>query len=233
MFRFNILSVFPSRTEGLGTITRMDARLPAPFANRACFSHMRLFLAIGLPSEVRAALEACQDQIRMRLTGVRCAWARPEDLHLTLLFLGDAPGQSAASIGEIAARVGRAADPFRVSIGGLGFFGSEDRGRYRFAIWAGLEGQTECAAVLAGSLHKELAAFEERPQGQRFVPHITLGRIKRADRSLRPVLQTTLQRVCLRAGRTWTVDEFQLIESIREAKGHTYRTVQSFDLRES
>ena len=50
---------------------------------------MRTFLGIGLPAGVREGIAAAIAQVRSLHAPV--AWTRPENLHITLHFLGDIP----------------------------------------------------------------------------------------------------------------------------------------------
>ncbi|MCH7551091.1 MAG: hypothetical protein IIA35_05245 [Proteobacteria bacterium] len=55
---------------------------------------MRLFVGIPLPDDVRARL----GELKGGLQGAR--WVRPENLHLSLRFIGDVPGGGEADIAE-------------------------------------------------------------------------------------------------------------------------------------
>ena len=73
-----------------------DPASPAPADERA-----RLFVALELPAEARAALAEWRSRELSELPGLRMV--RPEDLHATLCFLGSRP---AREIDEIAAACG-------------------------------------------------------------------------------------------------------------------------------
>lgn len=141
---------------------------------------VRAFVALELPAGLRSAIERLSAELRPRLAGLR--WVRPEGVHLTLRFLGDAsPSQVERlreSLGPAAARCPRT----EVAVGDLGLF--PERGSPR-VLWLGLElpepikalqAACEAAAVEAGF------PAEPRP----FRPHLTLGRWR--DRAPRPEL---------------------------------------------
>ena len=49
----------------------------------------RTFIAIELPSELRARIIQHIEHLRRELPDVRASWNREHNLHLTLKFLGD------------------------------------------------------------------------------------------------------------------------------------------------
>ena len=127
---------------------------------------MRLFVAIALPDEVRAAFSLLQGG----LPGAR--WVDPISLHLTLRFVGEVGRGEAADLD--AALSGIRAPAFELAFAGLGTFGSE---RAQRSVWAGtaanpalehLRDKVESAAVRAG--------FEA--ERRKFKPHVTLARLK-------------------------------------------------------
>jgi 2'-5' RNA ligase len=127
---------------------------------------MRCFVAIDLPDDLRQMLA----RLVAGIGGVRPT--PPQQLHLTLAFLGEVEEPTVALLGrELAAIAG---EPFTVPLRGCGCF--PDRRRPR-VLWAGLE-----PVPRLGRLYREVAAavgrcgitLEERS----FTPHITLARLK-------------------------------------------------------
>ena len=141
---------------------------------------MRAFVALDLHEELRRRLADLQSSLAPSFSSLR--WVRPEGIHLTLRFLGDA---SHEQIGHLAALLELAATATGVidaSVAGLGLF--PERGRPG-VLWLGisageplsqLQAACEAAAVEAGF------SLERRP----FHAHLTLGRWR--DRVPRPSL---------------------------------------------
>ena len=93
--------------------------------------HLRLFVAVDLPDDVRDALAAAVAPLRALLPNAR--WIPPESWHVTLKFLGSAP---AATVEEVASAVGDAVAEhavFRARLSGVGAFPSSERVR---VVWA-------------------------------------------------------------------------------------------------
>lgn len=130
----------------------------------------RLFVAVELPDTVRRALAELQKGV----PGVR--WTSPDSLHLTVRFLGETPLTQVPAIKAGLEKV--KAKSFSLQISGLGFFDK----RPQAVVWAGVAASAELA-VLKGQID---AALERHAglqiPGGRFSPHITLGRMKQADR---------------------------------------------------
>ena len=163
---------------------------------------MRLFIAIQLNDEMKAALTDVQDN--MRRQGVRGNFTKRENLHLTLAFIGEYPDQY--DIKEIIDRIDF--EPFTISLDGIGSFGS--------LWWAGLAGSEELKQ-LAKRLRRALADNGIPYDRKKFSPHITLIR-KPVSRSGRipPESITKLSPAAM------TVDHISLMRSVRGKNGMIY-----------
>jgi 2'-5' RNA ligase len=135
---------------------------------------LRLFLALDLPEAHRRELGQRAGRLRSRLPAAR--WVRPEELHLTLAFLGSVgPDRVAGLVGDVAPAFGRA-EPLELSVNGGGTF---PPGRPARVAWVGIQAgpgllalQREVTAAAFGSLDLE-------PEGKPFHPHVTLARPRR------------------------------------------------------
>jgi len=139
---------------------------------------MRVFLAVEIDETVRrsaarvsANLAAAIGQGRDRRT---VAWVAPQNLHITLQFLGEVDASLAQTVADhLAPPI--AVDPFDVAVAGLGTFPPAGLPR---VVWMGV---TDGAAPLS-ALYRELGrrldglGFPRDPRP--FHAHLTLGRIK-------------------------------------------------------
>ena len=146
---------------------------------------MRLFVAILLDDEVRAALARVQQQLARECSGVR--WVRQDQLHITAKFLGEVPDRDVAGVSKALEQAAMRLTPFEMTLKGCGCF--PPRGAVRI-VWAGIEEPS-------GSLLRTVEAVEEAlaelgfPRERRpFSPHITIGRVKQdtSGGSWRPVV---------------------------------------------
>ncbi len=127
---------------------------------------MRLFVAIALPEDLRARLSRIQQ-------GVPAArWVDPDNLHLTLRFIGEADGSEAQDLDAALAQV-RAAW-FAVTLAGVGRFG---QGRKSRALWVGVE-PAPGLDRLRRRVEQAVQAAGFAPERRKFKPHVTLARFK-------------------------------------------------------
>ena len=126
----------------------------------------RLFVAIDLPQSVGWRLGQL---VAEPPRGVRPV--RPDQLHLTLHFLGDVAEATRETLAESLAHVAR--EPFTITIRGTGVFPS--RGRPT-VLWAGMADSAPLAdlhAAVGAAIESSGLAIEGRP----YVPHVTLARL--------------------------------------------------------
>ena len=163
---------------------------------------MRLFVAINLNEEMKDALLDMQDTLRTY--GIRGRDTVPENMHLTLAFIGDYddPEYVKGVVDSIEIR------PFEISLKGVGAFGD--------LWWAGLENSAPLAAV-SRRLRRALAEAGIPFDRKKFSPHITI--IRRADGRLSDVPEEELAAI---GGVSMTVDHISLMRSDRGKHGLIY-----------
>jgi 2'-5' RNA ligase len=127
---------------------------------------MRLFVALSLPETLRSRLcGLCSG-----LPGAR--WVAPENLHLTLRFIGEVDGREAEDIDAAlsALRFPR----FPLTLSGVGEFGD---GRRLRSVWVGVE-SNELLERLQAKVEQAVQRAGQPPEKRRFKPHVTLARFK-------------------------------------------------------
>ncbi len=125
---------------------------------------IRLFVAISVPEILRQRLSGLRGQI----PGAR--WVRPENLHLTLRFLGDVDEDAADDLDAALSRI--TAPRLQVALSGVGHFAS--RGQVR-GLWAGVE-PNDALEHLQTKVEITVQRAGMAPIGRRFHPHVTLAR---------------------------------------------------------
>ena len=135
---------------------------------------MRLFIAIELPDEIKAGL--AEAQRRLRSSGVADAsWTRPEGIHLTLKFLGEAPDSKVPDLMNGLRQAAEGIGPFRLEVGGIGTFPNPKNAR---VVWVGLSGDLEKLSRLQAAVEETISEIGFERDERAFTPHLTLGRIK-------------------------------------------------------
>jgi 2'-5' RNA ligase len=184
---------------------------------------MRLFVAVFPPPEVvRAALDLAYS-LPDGPAASRLRWTPPENVHLTLKFLGDTETDTLPELSTaLAGACGRLA-PFDAQPSGLlGAFPSERRAS---VVWAGIgKGAGELTA-LAAAVEAALEPLGFPAESRAYRPHLTLVRVK--GRPLRLELPTVGEAASLPSFR---VESVRLMESRLGPGGASYREVESFPL---
>jgi 2'-5' RNA ligase len=128
---------------------------------------MRLFIAINFNNDTRSRLIALRDELHAN--SVSGNFSAPENLHLTLAFLGECDAGQTAAVKTI--MDGVAFKPFPVAVERVGRF-KRDGGDI---WWAGLCGSARLLELQRELTQKLLKAGFEL-DARKYSPHITLGR---------------------------------------------------------
>lgn len=125
---------------------------------------MRIFIAIRFTEAFKSSILDAQDGLREY--GVRGNYTQPENLHLTLAFIGETE-----RVAEIKAAVDAVKfEPFVIRTGKLGCFNGRSR-----VLWLGIEGEDKMKTI-AQQLRRNLDKCGIDYAKGRFSPHITLVR---------------------------------------------------------
>jgi 2'-5' RNA ligase len=137
-------------------------------------ARVRTFLAIDLGEEARARLISLQEELATIATDVN--WVEPDNLHLTLLFLGEVQGREVLGICRTAQRAVAKLPVFNMKVEGAGAFPNARRPR---TLWVGIGAGAEEVRAVHDAIEAPL--LEEggyRRETRGYVPHVTLGRVK-------------------------------------------------------
>lgn len=171
---------------------------------------MRLFIAVGIPPEIKRALNEAQRRL-------------PEEgglkrvelplLHITLKFLGEVNPKMLEKIDH--ALGGVSFSPFTVDLKGIGVFPNPS---YIRVVWVGCDNRA--LEKLAEQINGKLAGlFPE----EKFSPHVTIARVKR-----KLVLDNYLKENAEKGFGRFQVNEFHLIESVLSREGPKYNVLSSY-----
>src|SRR6185503_2547237 len=142
----------------------------------------RLFVALEIGSTAQGRIADEQKRLAETIRGGGLRWTKYDQLHITLVFIGQLSDERAAAIVH-AMRDPLPHPPFRCALGGIGAF--PPRGAPR-ALWIGVKtGADEIVRVqfeTAGRLETLGVERERRP----FSPHLTLARWRDSRPSDRP-----------------------------------------------
>jgi RNA 2',3'-cyclic 3'-phosphodiesterase len=122
---------------------------------------VRLFVAIQFSSEILTVLQAAISSLRVQSDSGN--FTQPDNLHLTLAFLGETNKLCAAKSAMELCSVA----PFELAVSGFGHFGK--------LYWVGIE-KNPALSELAENLHNELRQLGFNIENREFKPHITIAR---------------------------------------------------------
>jgi 2'-5' RNA ligase len=136
-------------------------------------SRLRTFIALDLDKPVRDRLIAMQEKLAR--AGVPVKWVEPDNLHLTLLFLGEVDFRDSPEVCRAVAAACADFGPFPMTVEGVGCFPNPRRPR---VLWAGVGDGADEVTGLHDALEPpllELGCYRREERG--YTPHITLGRV--------------------------------------------------------
>ena len=136
--------------------------------------NIRAFVAVALPSEVQAAIEGLQQELKPQRLNLR--WVKPENIHLTVKFLGDIGTGEVENVKQVIADTARTLRPLQLRAQGIGVFPGPRRPR---VLWVGLAGDTEALGALARDIDSRLADLGFARENRPFKAHLTIGRFKK------------------------------------------------------
>jgi len=181
---------------------------------------MRLFVAVELSAEVRAAAARLVDELRQRCHRVapraRVSWVPTERMHLTLRFIGEADQTRTRAIEQVLTPPFHAR-PFEIVLAGAGVFPGAGPPR---VIWAGVLTGQDALTALCQEVSARLASVGVPDEPRPFSAHLTLGRV-REPAGLRT--RSMLEGLTHRALGGSLVTDAVLFESRSGGQGPEYR----------
>jgi 2'-5' RNA ligase len=186
----------------------------------------RLFIGLLLPAETQAALVATQAALRSQALAVR--WTRPENLHITLHFLGDiAASQVALLQSSLAAGLHGCGAPL-IDCTTLGAFPDPRRPR---VLWAGPGSVAPSLRHLNGVAVAAGSTVGVAPEQRAYHPHVTLGYVhERATPAEREDCGKALQAAAAPHDPARPYPAVALMRSLLGRDGPTYAPLATWTL---
>ncbi len=135
---------------------------------------IRTFVAVEVDAAIRSAAKALVDKFRE--AGADVSWVAPENLHLTLKFLGEINENRIPAVCQAVREAAAGVGPFALEIRGAGAFPNLSRPR---TVWLGAAEGEDALATLAERIESGLEKLGFRREGRRFRVHLTIGRVRR------------------------------------------------------
>ena len=163
---------------------------------------IRLFIALPISANVRKRVQSIITILRP--SGRNVKWVNPDNLHLTLRFLGDTDKNLVSHISRLIDKVARGYQPVATVLTDVGCFPNMTRPR---VLFLGHSDSAEPLIEIARQIELGVRELEFPAEEKKFKPHLTIGRIRRPDvstdlidalRNLKPYpVSITYDRICL------------------------------------
>jgi len=186
----------------------------------------RLFVAIPVPDAVRNEMIRVQRELQPLAPAGAIRWARPDQFHLTLRFLGDVPSARVTALQEAVRAVCPGASALRLCAQGVGFFPNARSPR---VIWARIK-DDDRLAELQKKIQTAVHPFSTGPGGEHFAGHVTLGRFKQFKRQETGKLAACAETMKDRVFGEWTAGEIEVIRSELSPAGARHTVLAAFPL---
>jgi 2'-5' RNA ligase len=191
---------------------------------------LRTFVALALGPEQIEALRQVQVSLQDHPTAELVRWTRPDQIHLTLRFLGNVVREIIPEVEKRLRLACAGSAPFTLRLGGLGCFPHRRAPR---VIWVGLEGALDSLSQLQRAVANALADVGDHREEKAFHPHLTLGRLRNARREELADFGEGLMRHQVPDLGSWTVQEVRLMRSELDASGARHTSLLRVPLQPS
>lgn len=135
-------------------------------------SQFRGFIAVDI--DVFPKLLEFEKEIKE--TGANVKLVEPENVHITLKFLGDTNESQIDEIDKIMKDAVKGIDPFNIQLKGAGVFPNQN---YIKIIWMGIK-QGEPIGLIVREIDEQLSKIGFKKEKRGFSPHLTIARVKSA-----------------------------------------------------
>ncbi len=137
---------------------------------------MRVFIAIDIDDENRAGLSDLQQQLQDKADIKKgdVKWVKPQNIHLTLKFLGEVKDEQVVDVCNVVKDVASRYQSFELEVKSVGCFG----GRSARVLWVGTGEGRNRLLQLQKDLEQKLASSGWPPEQREFAGHLTLCRVK-------------------------------------------------------
>lgn len=184
---------------------------------------MRTFIAIELAQEIKDRLAEIQKELASSQADIK--WVKPENIHLTLKFLGEVEEAKIPEIIQRLQELGGQIKPFTLRISGLGAFPGLKSAR---VIWVGVKEDTDELGKLAEIIEDGLVKLGFPKEGRKFSAHLTLGRLrsnKNADK-----LGQELEKIQIPGRAAQWINSIGLFKSVLHPAGAVYQKLSEISL---
>jgi len=181
---------------------------------------IRAFIAIKLPEKITVSISKIQEGLRSY--GFKVKWVRPENIHLTLKFLGNIDRADTEKVGSAISESVKTYAPLSLIAKGIGVFPNIKRPRI---VWTGVAEQRNRLAGLQRHLDDHLESIGFQREKRPFKGHLTIGRVKQRIDSNR--LMEAMKECAKFESEAFIINEIVLFKSELNPTGAVYTQLMS------
>jgi len=181
---------------------------------------IRAFIGIRLPENMISFFREIQDGIKAQ--GLNLKLVRPENIHITLKFLGYIDKSAVREIGYAMEESGHRNSPIILNAKGLGCFPTIRKPRI---LWVGLGKQIEKLKTIQKNLDQKLETLGFPKENRTFKGHLTIGRVKKKiDTAALGAAIETFKNI---ESEDFIVDRIILFQSTLKSSGPVYEALET------
>ena len=187
---------------------------------------MRVFIATDINEQIREALGLLQgqlqDKVDLRKGDVK--WVNPDNIHLTLKFLGQIDDEAVVEVCNIVKKVVSKHSSFELAVETVGSFG----GKSARVLWVGTTQVSDNLAELQSDFEEQLAVAGWPKDSRKFSAHLTLCRIKNSKAGIK-LAQVSKEYKDFKLGSIM-VDSVSVYQSQLTSDGPIYTILGNYEL---
>lgn len=185
---------------------------------------VRTFIAIKLTPEIISNISRVQEELKR--TDAQVKWVEPDNIHLTLKFLGYITKEELEKVKLATREALKPLAPLEVRVYGLSAFPKIE---YPRVIWVGIDRGREVLKRIASNLEERLAIIGFVKEKRPFSPHLTLGRVK-SSKGRERLIEAFIKLKASNLGNM-RVTQISIMKSELKPQGPIYTSLEEIDLR--
>ncbi len=190
---------------------------------------MRVFIAIDIDEAIKKGLADLQSELRSKIDIKKsdAKWVNPQNVHLTLKFLGEIKDEQVVDVCNITKDVAGRHNSFDIDVETVGHFG----GRSARVLWVGVGETCDQLLALQEDLEGQLASAGWPKEKRKFSGHLTLCRVRNSKAGFK-LAQLTEEYKDFKLG-TMPADSVCVYQSQLTPKGPIYTVLGNYELEDS
>lgn len=179
---------------------------------------------IGIKINLSDKLVNLISNLKLSLTNSDIKWVDMNNLHITLMFLGDVDTKKIPDIIQKLKCTAKLVKPFSIKLVGFGKFSRQNK---TSVIWVGFTDKSKLQDI-AEKIKRSMIELDFEKEDRPFSPHLTVGRVKtfcneeKLNNFIKLNIQTNLQESAIK--------DFILFESILKPTGPIYKPIECFSI---